>query len=376
MQKRSIMKKNKLPTPPRALITELAFRLVLDSEEVEGFQFKIITADRDGNSKYINVEKNVILEFLENEFTKVSVRRNSSGTLYLLASNTLSNESVKIEGLADHYLALLNVVDRASKSKKILSVNPNAPILSHGFIKEVNLSLQTKKDGEIGIGEYRLYDFMGNPVKMCVTTVLDGVKKPILSVPLCEADDVEGEMNKLLDFANSIPSRVAKGEDAMKLMAIFQTRFFQIHPFRDGNGRTARLLTNYLLLAMGKQIISIPISDKNDYVQSVNYANSRDIIESTKDIARFPSFLISKYHQINSDNPNVSNDEIFKFMAEYRTEENKYDFLTENLKKHQLGISSRSAIASILNNYGQKNVDFHFNIGSVRADQIDFEKIL
>lgn len=370
------MKKETLPKPQKPLITELAFRLILDSEETEGFKFNMTTVDAGGVSRMINIDKKVVLGFLYDEYTKVSVKRDPvNGFMYLVASNSISNESIKISGLADHYLALLQVVDRASRMKKMIAKNPKQPILSEDIITDINQSLQSRKFGEIGIGEYREFDFLGNPVEMCVTTIIEGERRPILSVPLCKARDVRSEMDKLIEFGNSIPSRAAKGEDVMKLIAMFHAKFIQIHPFRDGNGRTGRLLTNYLLLSLGKQIVSIPIEDKNEYVQALNYANSDDVMKSTQDIARFPSFLISKYHQLNSDNPNATNQEIFEFMACYRTEENKYDFLIESLKKHQISISSRSVFANILNNYGQKNIDTHIDIGSISADQIDFENL-
>lgn len=368
------MKKEKAPPPPRSLITELAFKLILDSEETEGYQFNIYTVESDGTRKMVNIDKQVVLEFLENEYTKVSVKSNpKTGFLHLIASNTLSNETIKIAGLADHYLALLQVVDRATKTKKMLAKDKNTPLLSHEFIQEVNLSLQAKKFGEIGIGQYRLYDYLGNPVEMCVTSTIDGVRKPVRSVKFTQATQVQSDMDDLVDWVNNVAFK--KGRYIMKDITEFHARMIKIHPFTDGNGRTARLLTNYILLSLGKPIISIPIDKKTEYIHSLNYANTTSVLASSKDINGFTNFLVKKFKEIFPADSTTSPEEIVEVMDSYRTKENKYDFLYDCLKEHQIHLSSKSVIANILNDYGQKTIDFRFQVGSISADQIEFENI-
>ncbi|MDB9516288.1 Fic family protein [Roseofilum reptotaenium CS-1145] len=48
-------------------------------------------------------------------------------------------------------------------------------------------------------------------------------------------------------------------------------RFVSIHPFRDGNGRTARLLMNLLLLRAGYPIVVIHNQIRNDYINALVY---------------------------------------------------------------------------------------------------------
>ena len=368
------MTKTKLPIPKRSLITELAFNLVLDSEETEGYQFNIYTVDSKGASRMLNINKDVVLQFLQDEYTKVSVKvdENTFST-YLIASNLISNETIKISGLSDHYLALLRMVDRASTVQKMYKANKDTPILTHQFIKDLNLALQSRKYGEIGIGEYRHLDFLGKPVEMCVTTTLDDIKQPILSVRLTSAEDVQNEMNKLVEWTNTVAFK--NGRDVMKDITEFHARFIKIHPFRDGNGRTARLVTNFLCLVLGQPIISIPIQAKEKYVQALNYANTTSVELSAKDIRYFKEFLFEKYHELNPNSENATEEEMIKFMSEYRNEENKYEFLEQSLKANQLQLSSKKVIANILNDYGQKNLNFHFNVGSITTDQIDYQLI-
>jgi len=54
---------------------------------------------------------------------------------------------------------------------------------------------------------------------------------------------------------------------------IFHHRLVWIHPFFDGNGRTARLLTNLLLLKNGYPPTIILKNDRNKYYTALNRAN-------------------------------------------------------------------------------------------------------
>lgn len=46
-------------------------------------------------------------------------------------------------------------------------------------------------------------------------------------------------------------------------------QFVNIHPFVDGNGRMARLLSNWLLLVAGYPPLSIPFILKMDYLNAL-----------------------------------------------------------------------------------------------------------
>ena len=49
-----------------------------------------------------------------------------------------------------------------------------------------------------------------------------------------------------------------------------------IHPFADGNGRTARLAMNFVLLAAGYPPISIPVTPREAYYNALECADSGD----------------------------------------------------------------------------------------------------
>jgi Fic family protein len=60
------------------------------------------------------------------------------------------------------------------------------------------------------------------------------------------------------------------------LAAFAHRRLVDIHPFLDGNGRTARLLMNLILVNRGYQIVSIPPVLRAEYVSALRAAQSGD----------------------------------------------------------------------------------------------------
>ena len=68
--------------------------------------------------------------------------------------------------------------------------------------------------------------------------------------------------------------------ELISLLAWFQHRFVWIHPFRDYNGRVARLLTNLLLLNLGFPILTIKAEtgkDRDKYVKAMKAADNYDL---------------------------------------------------------------------------------------------------
>lgn len=58
----------------------------------------------------------------------------------------------------------------------------------------------------------------------------------------------------------------------VELAAYAHRRLVDIHPFRDGNGRTARLLMNLILINQGYCIVSIPPVLRHDYIVALQQA--------------------------------------------------------------------------------------------------------
>jgi fido (protein-threonine AMPylation protein) len=77
--------------------------------------------------------------------------------------------------------------------------------------------------------------------------------------------EVPWRMKKLVEWLGSI-----QGEHPVKVAADFHFRFIDIHPFIDGNGRTARLLTNLVLLGHGYPISIIKTEERHAYMKSIS----------------------------------------------------------------------------------------------------------
>ncbi len=68
--------------------------------------------------------------------------------------------------------------------------------------------------------------------------------------------------------------------EVISLLAWFQHRFVWIHPFKDYNGRVARLLTNLLLLNLGFPILSIKAEtgkDRDKYIEAMKTADQNNL---------------------------------------------------------------------------------------------------
>jgi len=63
------------------------------------------------------------------------------------------------------------------------------------------------------------------------------------------------------------------------LAATFHYRFVAIHPFDDGNGRMARLLTNLILMQHGLVPVIIPLEARGDYLLALETADAGDLTD-------------------------------------------------------------------------------------------------
>lgn len=87
-------------------------------------------------------------------------------------------------------------------------------------------------------------------------------------------EDVSEEMAELLAELEGIPD-----DKALTAAAYFHAKFENIHPFADGNGRTGRLLMNYLLLLHDHPPVIIHEEDRKGYYAALEAWDERQELE-------------------------------------------------------------------------------------------------
>lgn len=87
-------------------------------------------------------------------------------------------------------------------------------------------------------------------------------KKVLFTMP----DETENLVKKLLAWTSK-----KNGTMHPFLLAVaVHYMFVRIHPFRDGNGRTARLLSNFILMQAGYPLIIVPFKRKASYMAALD----------------------------------------------------------------------------------------------------------
>ena len=77
-------------------------------------------------------------------------------------------------------------------------------------------------------------------------------------------EDVPEEIEELLDEV-----KASDKKNALTVAAYFHCKFEKIHPFADGNGRTGRILMNYILLKNDFPPVTIHEEDRKEYYKAL-----------------------------------------------------------------------------------------------------------
>ncbi|EFO21377.2 fic protein family protein [Loa loa] len=109
------------------------------------------------------------------------------------------------------------------------------------------------------------------------------------------ANMVAGEMEEMVKWLNEDESLLL---DPIERAAIAHYKLVSIHPFIDGNGRTARLVMNLILMQSGFPPVIIPVEARADYYDTLNAANRGNLRPFIRFIARQTDATLQLY--INS----------------------------------------------------------------------------
>ncbi len=122
-------------------------------------------------------------------------------------------------------------------------------------------------DPEEGPGKFRRHDIGAFP---------EGMTPP----PFTEVDALVTDWLKLANDARS------DGEHPLVHIARLHATYEQVHPFRDGNGRTGRLILNLILVRMGYPPAIIRKAQREKYLGAIRRADRGEFLPLAELIAR------------------------------------------------------------------------------------------
>ncbi len=187
--------------------------------------------------------------------------------LLLLFDKVVADYSLKeLEEMKAHDVALKMVKDCAFD---------DLYILTEKFIKEINEIVLVRPFYKETI------TIEGQPTKRLIEP---GNYKKYPNSVLLENGEIfnyvspEETPAKMGDLIEWYRSEIEKKElHPVQLAALLHYRFIRIHPFDDSNGRTSRLLMNYVLIKNKYAPIVIESSDKKNYLTALNKADIGDL---------------------------------------------------------------------------------------------------
>lgn len=105
-------------------------------------------------------------------------------------------------------------------------------------------------------------------------------------------EEVEKHME---EFNSWLLSREPEMLHPIEFAALAHYKLVFIHPFTDGNGRTARLLMNSVLMRAGFPPVIIRFQDRYEYYEHLNHANHGDVRPFIRFVARCTQRTIEEY---------------------------------------------------------------------------------
>jgi Fic family protein len=232
-----------------------------------------------GLSKVLNFE----------QFNRIAIVHHSSAmegsTLTLEETTLLITEGITAKGksmsehemVKDHYEALLFCLtpNPAPKERGILKRE-----ITPDFLKQINARVN-KNTGKqhstaLGICDDSKGDFRLGNVTAGTTYFIN-------------YDKVQGMVHELCQQLQSKINTVTTNEEIYNLSFDAHYYLVSIHPWFDGNGRTSRLLMNYIQTYHQKPLSIVFLEDKADYIKALTDSTEK------KDITIFRNFMSAQH---------------------------------------------------------------------------------
>ncbi len=249
--------------------------------------------------KFQNLELSKNIDF--DKFNQYAITHHSTtiegSTLTEIETRLLLDEGITPKGkpllhslmVQDHYRALLFIMNAEREDK---AVTP-------GFIQQIN-SVVMKQTGSIYNTVFGEIDgskgmFRKGNVSAGNTYFVNYDKVESLVKELCEKINTRIKDTSVIEQLNT------------SIDAHFD--LVTIHPFYDGNGRTSRLLMNYVQLHAGLPIAIVFKEDKAEYFEALEKTRQQESIEIFRNFmydqyAKYLQQEITKYEKLQKPDTN------------------------------------------------------------------------
>lgn len=236
-------------------------------EEIEALKQQIDSHGKfpEGVLKKINYKFRLDWNYYSN--------RMEGGTLTRDETRSVMVGNVSVEGKPLKDVLEMNGHDEVVRD--ILRMGTGKKRLSEKRIKEVHRAIIKEEDDPEKKQEIGTWKFRPNEI----------INYKGEKISFTQPEDVAEEMHKLLNRVNADLDAFFKGAKDAKhplyIAADFHLDYVSIHPFFDGNGRTARIFTNLILISCGYPPIIIKDDEKESYYQTLAdiqaYDGNRDL---------------------------------------------------------------------------------------------------
>jgi Fic family protein len=237
---------------------EKALDLKLKKDEFLGVKLEEIEACKlHYNNIFRKLDETTKKEILKNFIIEYAYNTTS------IEGNTINLEQARnllIEGLTPENKTLREIYDLQNTEKVFFELNELNEELSHDFIIKVHDSLMENIDARKG---YR---------KMDVRVI----KSNFDATP---AIYVKTDMDLLLKWYTENKNKL----HPLVLAIIFHHKFEKIHPFADGNGRTGRMILNYVLTKNNYPPLIIQKKTREDYLKVLRKADNSNPSKAEKE---------------------------------------------------------------------------------------------
>lgn len=230
--------------------------------------------------EYKELELEKIIDY--DKFNSISIVHHSTvlegSTLTEVEASVLINDGLTPKGkplehslmVTDHYKALTYIVEQANKRKPV----------SIDLIKNIG-GLVLKNTGSIYQTIFGQVDASKGDFRKGNVTAGNSY--------FPNFDKVEKLMNDLVAVIQNKMDQNLSIEEKLNLSFDAQFNMVSIHPFYDGNGRSSRLLMNYIQQYYGLPLAIVNSESKVDYINSLIETREKN------DISIFRNFMKNEY---------------------------------------------------------------------------------